>query len=86
MVIGWLGRETIHMQGVQNVKKYGKAGGGMMYPKQKQHKAARLKCFKCGAELTPATAYHYVDSCNCAITNNAPPHCRDCYIATYGRW
>ncbi len=60
--------------------------GGMMYPKQKQRKTGQLQCNKCKKMLTPPTAFYYVDSCNCAITDNAPPHCKECYIATYGRW
>ena len=60
--------------------------GGMMYPKQKRHKVNELQCYKCQKKLTPATAYYYVDSCNCAITDNAPPHCKECYIEKYGRW
>lgn len=63
------------------MKKY----GGMMYPAHRPRKAGKLQCYKCKRELTPATAFYYVDSCNCAITNNAPPYCKDCYIATYGR-
>ena len=61
--------------------------GGMMYPEHKARKAQKnLQCNKCKKELTPATAYYYVDSCNCAITQNAPPYCRECYIEMYGRW
>lgn len=68
------------------MKKYGKQYGGMMYPKFKPSKRTLLRCYKCKQELTPKTAYYYVDGCNCAITRNAPPFCKDCYIATYGRW
>lgn len=60
--------------------------GGMMYPKQKQTKTEALQCCKCKKQLTPSTAYYYVDSCNCAITSNAPPHCKECYVDAYGRW
>lgn len=63
-----------------------KKHGGMMYPVTKTTKAVKnLSCHKCGKELTPSTAFHYVDSCNCAITRNAPPFCLSCYKATYGR-
>ena len=61
--------------------------GGMMYPKQiKKPKIKKYICYKCKKELTPATAYFYVDSCNCAITNNAPAYCKECYISVYGKW
>jgi DNA-directed RNA polymerase subunit RPC12/RpoP len=56
---------------------------GMMYPKTKEHKTQSYKCARCNKELTPSTAYFYVDSCNCAITDNAPPHCYDCYKIVY---
>lgn len=62
------------------MKRYGE----MMYPRLKRRAAKKITCAKCGKELTPSTAYHYVDGCNCAITNNAPPFCRECYRETYG--
>lgn len=62
-----------------------KRSGGMMYPRNKRQKAEKLACKKCGKELTPATAYYYVDGCNCSITSNAPAHCKECYIEKYGR-
>lgn len=58
---------------------------GMMYPK-KAKKNKNCTCTKCGKELTPATAYYYVDGCNCAITNSAPPYCKECYKVVYGTW
>ncbi len=61
-----------------------KKHGGMMYPQITRKKETKCTCKKCGKELTPATAYYYVDSCNCAITNNAPAYCRECYKAVYG--
>ena len=64
------------------MKKY----GGMMYPNRKRRAAPkRITCAKCKKELTPATAYSYVDGCNCAITNNAPEYCLDCYKQIY-KW
>lgn len=62
------------------MKKY----GGMMYPQHKSRTVKKLICAKCKKELTPETAFYYVDSCNCAITNNAPSFCRECYRETYG--
>lgn len=63
-----------------------KRSGGMMYPRNKRQKAEKkLTCNNCGKELTPAIAYYYVDGCNCAITSNAPPHCKECYIKKYGK-
>ena len=63
------------------MKKY----GCMMYPKHINKKATKcIICKKCGKELTPATAFYYVDGCNCAITNNAPAYCRECYREVYG--
>lgn len=59
--------------------------GGMMYPKNKRQKSSKCTCTRCKKELTPATAFYYVDSCNCAITQNAPPFCYDCYLIEYGR-
>lgn len=58
---------------------------GMMYPQRKKQSLKKLTCFKCGKELTPSTAYYYVDGCNCAITDSAPPYCKPCYIEKYGR-
>ena len=60
-----------------------KRAQGMMYPK-KAKKNGNCTCTKCGEKLTPATAYYYVDGCNCDITNNAPPYCKECYKAVYG--
>lgn len=58
--------------------------GGMMYPKKPRKTAnKKYKCKKCGKELTPATAYFYIDPCNCAITENAPPYCLECYKTVY---
>lgn len=56
---------------------------GMIYPKRPRKAAKKYKCNKCGKELTPATAYFYVDSCNFAITENAPPYCIECYKIVY---
>lgn len=56
--------------------------GGMMYARQAKT-TKKCKCTKCGKELTPATAFYYVDSCNFAITNNSKPYCLECYKATY---
>jgi hypothetical protein len=58
---------------------------GMMYPKNKRRAATKCVCTTCGKELTPTTAFYYVDGCNCAITENAPPFCYDCYVLKYGR-
>jgi hypothetical protein len=60
-----------------------KRNGNMLYVKPKRSNYKKCKCNKCGKELTPSTAYYYVDGCNCAITENAPPHCKECYIKTY---
>ena len=59
---------------------------GMMYVKHKRTKPIKkLTCHKCSKELTPDIAYYYVDGCNCAITDSAPPYCRECYKIVYGR-
>jgi hypothetical protein len=50
----------------------------MMYPKQSGKNNKKTACCVCGRELTPAQAFYYVDSCNCAITQNAKPHCYEC--------
>ena len=63
-----------------------KRNGNMLYVKPKRNNYKNCKCVKCNKELTPSTAYYYVDGCNCAITDNAPPHCKECYIGTYGRY
>ena len=63
------------------MKKY----GAMMYPGHKGKKVTKCTCNKCGKELTPNTAFYYVDECNWAITNNAPPYCRECYKEVYGK-
>lgn len=62
-----------------------KRTGKMIYVKPSKNSALKkCNCSKCGKELTPSTAYYYVDGCNCAITDSAPPHCKECYIKTYG--
>ena len=58
---------------------------GMMYPRRQTTKLKKYTCCKCGKELTPSTAYFYVDGCNCAITDNAQAHCKECYISVYGK-
>lgn len=59
--------------------------GGMMYPKQRARRTQKsYVCKKCGKVLTPSEAYFYVDSCNCAITENSPAYCRECYKERYG--
>lgn len=64
-----------------------KKHSGMMYPKPTRvSKQQKYTCTKCGKELTPSTAFYYVDSCNFAITNSAKPYCQVCYIKTYGRY
>lgn len=60
--------------------------GDMMYPRRRKSTVKKYTCNKCGKELIPATAYFYVDGCNCAITDNAPAHCRECYISVYGKY
>lgn len=60
--------------------------GGMMYAKVGGNTKKKCSCAKCGKELTPATAFYYVDSCNFAITNSAKPYCKECYIEIYGRY
>lgn len=57
--------------------------GGMMYV-NKVKKSGECLCTACKKALTPSTAFYYVDGCNCAITSNAPPYCRECYIEKYG--
>lgn len=57
----------------------------MMYANKPRKAAKKCKCTKCSKELTPETAFYYVDSCNYAITNNAPPYCYECYKETYKR-
>lgn len=61
-----------------------KRAGYMMYPKPMRKTPSKHKCAKCGKALTPAQACYYVDGCNCAITQNAPAYCRECYRAVYG--
>lgn len=63
-----------------SVKRY----GDMMYPKNGRRNNKKCTCVKCKKKLTPRTAYYYVDGCNAAITNNAPPYCEDCYRETFG--
>ena len=63
------------------MKKY----GGMMYPPKTNNNIKNCNCTGCGKELTPKTAYYYVDSCNFAITNNSQPYCKPCYIKKYGK-
>ncbi len=58
---------------------------GMIYPTKKKTKYGKCTCTKCGKDLTPRTAYYYVDACNCAITDNAPPFCYKCYVEEHGR-
>lgn len=58
--------------------------GNMMYV-EKPKKAGKCNCTTCGKSLSPEMAYYYVDGCNCAITNNAPPYCKECYIEKYGK-
>ena len=60
-----------------------KRSGYMMYPKMKRTKQKTVPCHRCGKPLTPAEACYYVDSCNYAITQNAPAHCVECYKAVY---
>ena len=52
----------------------------MMFPKQSAKRIGKTSCCICGKELTPAQAFYYVDSCNFAITQNAPPHCYGCMM------
>lgn len=52
--------------------------GKMMYPKQGGKSNKKTACCVCGKELTPAESFYYVDSCNCAITQSAQPHCYEC--------
>ena len=63
-----------------------KKSGGMMYPKRSNRTPQKCACTKCGKELTPSTAFYYVDSCNFAITNSSKPYCKACYLETYGRY
>ncbi len=57
---------------------------GMMYPKTKRKTEKQYICSMCGENLTPSTAFFYVDSCNFAITENSSPLCRECYRKKYG--
>lgn len=59
---------------------------GMMYPRRRAPKTKKYTCNKCDKELTPSTAYFYVDACNCSITDNAPPYCIECYKLVYGKY
>ena len=52
--------------------------GRMMYPKYKKTGNKNVKCWICGAELTPDKALYHVDGNNIAISNNAKPYCREC--------
>ena len=58
----------------------------MMYPRRRTSKNKKYTCHNCGKELIPSTAYFYVDGCNCAITDNAPPYCKACYKLVYGKY
>ena len=60
--------------------------GHMMCPKNGKRTQTKCRCTKCGQELTPATAYYYVDGNSFAITNSSKPYCRECYIQTFGRY
>lgn len=63
-----------------------KKNNGMMFPKiGRASKTPKLVCCVCGKELTPSTAYYYVDESNYAITNSAPPHCYECGKEKY-KW
>ena len=42
-------------------------------------------CTCCKKSLAPKEAYCYVDENNGAITRNARPYCKECYIKRYGR-
>lgn len=45
---------------------------GYMIPIGRKRRCGKVKCKRCGKQLTPAEACYYVDGCNCAITANAP--------------
>ena len=62
-----------------------KRAGSMLYPRKQNNKLENCNCEKCKKELTPSEAYYYVDGCNCAITQNAKPYCRECYKIVFGR-
>lgn len=53
---------------------------GYMIPIGRKRRCGKVKCKRCGKQLTPAEACYYVDGCNCAITANAPAYCLDCYL------
>ncbi len=57
---------------------------GYMIPKVKRKTADSYVCSGCGKTLSPRDAFFYVDSCNCAITDNSKPFCRECYRIKYG--
>lgn len=61
-----------------------KRNNGYMIPKIRATKIKNCICSKCKKELTPQTAYIYVDGNNCAITKNSPMLCKECYIEKYG--
>ena len=62
------------------MKKY----NGYMVPSRGKNVKGKYKCTSCGKVLEPKDAYCYVDPNNFAITNNAPPYCRECYREKYG--
>lgn len=62
-----------------------KKHNGMIYPRNSRFKGDVKPCKRCGKMLTPAEAYYYVDSDNCAISNNAKPYCADCCAVVYGK-
>lgn len=57
---------------------------GYMIPKVKRTAQNKYVCVMCGKDLDAKSAYFYVDSCNCAITENSKPYCLDCYRRKYG--
>ena len=57
---------------------------GYMAPRTRRKVKDKYICSACKKELTPSEAYFYCDADNYAITENAPPYCRECYRNVYG--
>jgi ribosomal protein L37E len=46
---------------------------------------AKLRCYKCGADVCDADGRYYFDGNNKAVSENAKPECPMCFPPTYPR-
>ena len=56
-----------------------------MIPTGKRSSQKKYVCASCNKHISAESAFFYVDSCNCAITNNSRPYCQECYEKKYHR-